>query len=179
MYAITTLPYSPNSYSAARSILSVNGPTLRDPNLDFFSLSQMWLADGCNGHCLNFSTIEVGWQTFPRDCIPMIRLLLLICLLFGQVTITTKPDVIIWSARALSRLTPGGYLVVPCSRTPLWHRMLQGNLKWQLKCVTFPFSMCGGCTSTGSQSDSGQLLSITVRYREAPVVWTGEVRWPS
>jgi hypothetical protein len=64
-YAITTLPYSPNSYSAARSILSVNGPTLGDPNLDFFSLSQVWLVDGCNGHCPSLSTIEVGWQTFP------------------------------------------------------------------------------------------------------------------
>jgi hypothetical protein len=65
-YAVSTLPYAPNSYSAARSILSVNGPALGDPNLDIFSLSQVRLVDGaCNGDCLNFSTIEVGWQTFP------------------------------------------------------------------------------------------------------------------
>jgi hypothetical protein len=62
-YAITGLPLSPETYSGAHSIFSVNGPDLGDVDTDF-SLSQVWIIDGFYNDS-TLSTIEVGWQKYP------------------------------------------------------------------------------------------------------------------
>ncbi|KAG0591644.1 hypothetical protein M758_1G229900 [Ceratodon purpureus] len=62
-YAVTGLPESPQSYSGAYSIFSVNGPDLGVVATDF-SLSQVWVVDGYYNDS-TLSTIEVGWQKYP------------------------------------------------------------------------------------------------------------------
>lgn len=62
-YAVVELPQMSQSYGGISTTMSVNDPTLQDPNQEF-SLSQVWVVAGSYSDS-SINTAEVGWQVYP------------------------------------------------------------------------------------------------------------------
>lgn len=62
-YAVVELPSAPQTYGGISTRMSVNDPTIQDPNQEF-SLSQVWVVAGSYSDS-SINTAEVGWQVYP------------------------------------------------------------------------------------------------------------------